>query len=153
MFGSAPRRSLLSTFVLALSLCSVASADHTPAKRHHAVNRVEYPSSAATLGKRTDNAKFTYYETGEGACGAQSKDSDWVRAALWMCILLPYTDNELPSLGRCHEYRCESRLLVLVLRYTVLTRRPVPAIRWRFALLQAHHHFLQRQDRGRDYRR
>ena len=82
MFGSAPRRSLLSTFVLALSLCSVASADHTPAKRHHAVNRVEYPSSAATLGKRTDNAKFTYYETGEGACGAQSKDSDWVRAAL-----------------------------------------------------------------------
>lgn len=74
------RRSFLPTLVLVLSLCGLAAADNirTPSHRHHAINRLQEPSANATLSKRTDNAKFTYYSTGQGACGSTNQDSDWV---------------------------------------------------------------------------
>lgn len=70
-------RSFCTTLVLAL----LAVADHTSAstRRHH-LNRLE--SANQTLSARSnDNAKFTYYEAGLGACGQTNKDSDWVRFA------------------------------------------------------------------------
>ena len=83
MFASATR-SFATTLVLALSLCSLAAADgphDDPARRHHAVSRMA-AADASSLAKRYDNAKFTYYETGLGACGTTNKDSDWVRTVL-----------------------------------------------------------------------
>ena len=75
--------SFITTVVLALSVCGLAAADatHVPARRHHAVNRLHEPDATATLSKRVDNAKFTYYETGQGACGGTNKDSDWVSSS------------------------------------------------------------------------
>ncbi|KIP09285.1 hypothetical protein PHLGIDRAFT_18677 [Phlebiopsis gigantea 11061_1 CR5-6] len=69
----------LSTLVLSLSLSSFVLADsHESSRRRHA--GTNFLSTNHALSKRFDNARFSYYETGEGACGAFNKDSDFIVA-------------------------------------------------------------------------
>lgn len=86
MHHASARRSFLPTLllllILALSLSLLAAADsHTrdapPRRRHHALSRLE--PNRTLLSKRYDNAKFTYYHAGNGACGGSNGDNDWVR--------------------------------------------------------------------------
>ena len=57
----------------------------------------------AALERRVDNARFTYYDVGLGACGKTNQPSDFVRAA---------------------------RAAVLALRFAVLTEIPHRSSRW-----------------------
>ena len=70
--------SLLKTVLLSLSLSSVAVAGthDAPRRRHAGMN---FLKQNTTLAKRYDNARFSYYEAGQGACGATNSDSDFVR--------------------------------------------------------------------------
>ncbi|TFY78372.1 hypothetical protein EWM64_g5642 [Hericium alpestre] len=68
---------------LALSVApAVASADshafvaRSHGRRHPGVSRVE----ARGLEKRFDNARFTYYADGLGACGKSNQPSDFIVA-------------------------------------------------------------------------
>ncbi len=77
-----PHRSILITFVFALSLCSIVLADHHGfSRRRHAISHLE---PEQTLSKRTDNAKMSYYEAGQGACGQTNNDNDYVSAPIMM---------------------------------------------------------------------
>ena len=69
--------SFLSTVVLSLSLSTLAVAGaHEPPRRRHA--GTNFIARNHTLSKRFDNARFSYYEAGQGACGAVNSDSDYV---------------------------------------------------------------------------
>ena len=68
---------LLKNVLLSLSLASLAVAGtHDAPRRRHAGTRSLQPETALT--KRYDNARFSYYEAGLGACGATNSDSDFV---------------------------------------------------------------------------
>ncbi|PSS37434.1 hypothetical protein PHLCEN_2v738 [Hermanssonia centrifuga] len=71
--------SFLWAIVLSLSLCSdvVVADSHGSQRRHHGANRLERDHS---LSKRFDNARLSYYEAGQGACGAMNSDSDFIVA-------------------------------------------------------------------------
>ena len=56
---------------------SVATHGALLARRHHTISNTS--TESASLVKRVDNAKLTYYKAGQGACGATNKDEDWVR--------------------------------------------------------------------------
>ena len=76
--------SLLPTVVLSLSLCSAVFADPHQARHHHALNRLPAVQNV-TFTKRTDNARFSYYSAGLGACGQTNSDSDFVCKLLLPC--------------------------------------------------------------------
>lgn len=81
MFVSTSR--FLSTFVF-LALCSalvLAAHEHNPGRRHHAVNLTERDTH---LGKRFDNARFTYFEVGTNACGGFDHENDFVSREEWV---------------------------------------------------------------------
>lgn len=67
--------SLVSAVVLSLSFCSSVLADSHNSHHPHAFKHTERNH---TLSKRFDNARFSYYETGLGACGKTNTDSDFV---------------------------------------------------------------------------
>lgn len=69
--------SFLSTLVFSLSLSSLVTAGshEAPRRRHAGTNFLQ---TNHTLSKRYDNARFSYYEAGQGACGATNSDSDFV---------------------------------------------------------------------------
>lgn len=73
--------SFLSSLVLSLSLSSsvLAGPHDTPRRRHAGTNFLQQNH---TLAKRIDNARFSYYEAGQGACGATNSDADFVRIVL-----------------------------------------------------------------------
>ncbi|THH01714.1 hypothetical protein EW026_g1042 [Hermanssonia centrifuga] len=77
--------SFLSAVVLSLSLCSdvVLADSHGSQRRHHGANRLERDH---TLSKRFDNARLSYYEAGQGACGAVNSDSDFQYAGGSHCF-------------------------------------------------------------------
>lgn len=69
----------LATFssALVLSLGTLAAAgNHESFKRHH-VGPARLDQNH-TLSKRFDNARFSFYETGMGACGKYNNDGDFV---------------------------------------------------------------------------
>jgi hypothetical protein len=70
--------SLLKAVLVSLSLSNavVASSHDAPRRRHAGTNFLQQNH---TLSKRYDNARFSYYEAGKGACGATNSDSDYVR--------------------------------------------------------------------------
>lgn len=86
--------SLLKAVLLSLSLSSavVAGSHDSPRRRHAGTNFLKQDHS---LSKRFDNARFSYYEAGKGACGATNSDSDFVRARVFRCVLI--TDAHLPA--------------------------------------------------------
>jgi hypothetical protein len=81
-----PRGTSLLLFTLALyAVCAPAASQDTrrhASRRHKHQARVsnELGSELKILGKRYDNARMTYYKDGQGACGWDSKDSDWIVA-------------------------------------------------------------------------
>lgn len=67
----------LSILAASLSLCGLALAGrHEPPRRRHP--GTNYLERDHTLSKRFDNARFTFYEAGQGACGGFNSDSDFV---------------------------------------------------------------------------
>ncbi|KZT28537.1 hypothetical protein NEOLEDRAFT_1058556 [Neolentinus lepideus HHB14362 ss-1] len=68
--------------IFGLSLLSVllpfAQAEHGHARRHNAV--AHRARGDVQLHKRTDNARFTYYAVGMGACGQNNVESDFIVA-------------------------------------------------------------------------
>lgn len=62
---------------------------------------IEHPNARI---RRGNGSRFTYYETGLGACGAYNKDSDFVRFFLTQSVAF-HTLNLLTSQDRCFEYR------------------------------------------------
>lgn len=77
--------SFLSTLVFSLSLSSfvLAGSHETPRRRHTGTN---FLSSNHTLSKRIDNARFSFYEAGQGACGGFNTDSDFVSTNLQFSV-------------------------------------------------------------------
>ncbi|EKM55664.1 uncharacterized protein PHACADRAFT_256446 [Phanerochaete carnosa HHB-10118-sp] len=71
--------SFLSALVLSLSLFTAAAvgSHETPRRRHPGTN---FLGQNHTLSKRFDDARFSYYEAGQGACGATNSDSDSIVA-------------------------------------------------------------------------
>ncbi|GJE86993.1 hypothetical protein PsYK624_030760 [Phanerochaete sordida] len=71
--------SFLPAVVLSLSLSTLAlaGAHDAPRRRHAGTN---FLAQNHTLAKRFDNARFSYYEAGTGACGATNSDSDFIVA-------------------------------------------------------------------------
>ena len=76
--------------VIALGSTFVAAAnDHIRldvGRRHHAVNLTERD---VHLQKRFDNARFTYFEVGQNACGSYDHDSDFVSTVDVVCLAIP----------------------------------------------------------------
>lgn len=85
-----PSLSLLSTFILPLSLLGTAHANSHGARavgggsimrRHATVNVTE--REEVQLSKRTfSNSRFTYYDDGLGACGKTNGPNDFVRVSI-----------------------------------------------------------------------
>ncbi|TFY71666.1 hypothetical protein EVG20_g1353 [Dentipellis fragilis] len=73
---------LTSCFFAALALAPFISAQSdghvVPGRHHRGLSR--RASDDVQVYSRDDNARFTFYDVGEGACGGHSKDSDWVVA-------------------------------------------------------------------------
>ncbi|TFK55229.1 hypothetical protein OE88DRAFT_1805604 [Heliocybe sulcata] len=71
-----------SSAIFGLSLLSVllpfAQAEHGHARRHNAV--AHRARGDVQVHKRTDNARFTYYAVGMGACGQNNVPSDFIVA-------------------------------------------------------------------------
>ncbi|KZT28529.1 hypothetical protein NEOLEDRAFT_1129345 [Neolentinus lepideus HHB14362 ss-1] len=71
-----------SIFALSLSFFGLVSADssHAQVNRKHHARRDLAARETHQLGKRFDNARFTYFKDGLGACGQYSGPSDFIVA-------------------------------------------------------------------------
>ncbi|TFY79376.1 hypothetical protein EWM64_g4635 [Hericium alpestre] len=70
--------STLISCLLALILPYAAAVEHGPKRHHRGISR--QASSEQTHVKRVSGGKMTFYDVGQGACGATSKGSDFVAA-------------------------------------------------------------------------
>ncbi|TFK55221.1 hypothetical protein OE88DRAFT_1017206 [Heliocybe sulcata] len=74
---------LSSIFALSLSFFGLASADSSHAqlnRRHHVARNDLASRETHQLGKRFDNARFTYFQDGLGACGQYNGPNDFIVA-------------------------------------------------------------------------
>lgn len=70
------------SFAAAALLAIVSSVVAVPPTGTYDTQSLAPPASHsdARLNPRADNARFTYYATGVGACGKENKDSDFIVA-------------------------------------------------------------------------
>lgn len=72
-------------FALVSHAAVIAGHANVPAKRHTVpaqLNIANVTEHELTKRYTVNKSKWTYYETGKGACGGTNKDSDWVCTSL-----------------------------------------------------------------------
>lgn len=96
-----------------LALAAPTSGSHVLAARH--------PNAGSASKKRYDNARLTYYDAGQNACGWYDSDSDYVSTCPRKLVVILHTDWR-PSIGHRVKsegslpkalYRCLHRLTVM----------------------------------------
>lgn len=96
---------LFASFALALSLVitfvSPSLGDAHLGRRHHVHRQSDLAHrdpGEISLHKRFDNARFTYFQVGLGACGFTSQSSDFVRAVWGLMSLLTFICTQVVAL-------------------------------------------------------
>ena len=74
-------------------------------RRHNDVARAH---QNASLRKRFDNCRFTFFDAGLGACGKVNEGSDFVSISLYECLSWRLNDY----VDRCSQCGCKTRLIL-----------------------------------------